>query len=351
MDADQELRLVADIRKYVTDNLPLTQLSDDELEEKIESITEQHLQDIYCPIEKRVSIVQQIYSSIRGLGLLDTIMTDDTITEVMINGPDNIFIEQNGRLQKLDKSFENQRKLEDVIQRIVGMAGREVNQANPIVDTTGAVDEYIENTTNGLVENIQGSIMTSIETFAVKIVGESNYNQTKLTKSDVQTKVDDLLNSMLSSATGDNTSDKAKRLAIEAIKTTQISDKKTGSTMTVRDYLVTKIYSAYCDAKEGILTSVSETVKTMLESVVDPIKKKITNAVASVGDELKSEVDQIISEGGDQVKEKVTSAIDKYMGNLSDTEGGKTAAATGFSLTYKEYIKAFMLLSITANKS
>lgn len=226
------------------------------------------------------------------------------------------------------------------------------NTAMESIDSvTGAVDEYIENTTNGLVENIQGSIMTSIETFAVKIVGESNYNQTKLTKNDVQTKVDDLLNSMLPSATGDNASDKAKRVAIEAIKTTQISDEKTGSTMTVRDYLVTNIYSAYCDAKEGRLTSVSERVETVLKSVVDPIKKKITNAVSSVGDELKSEVDQIISDGGDQVKEKVTSAIDKYMGNLSDTEGGKTAAATGFSLTYKEYIKAFMLLSITANKT
>ena len=135
MDAAQEMQIVADIRKYVTDNLPLTQLSNEELEERIEAITEQHLQGIYCPIEKRVSIVQQVYSSIRGLGLLDTIMTDDTITEVMINGPDNIFIEQNGRLRKLDKSFESQRKLEDVIQRIVGMAGREVNQANPIVDT------------------------------------------------------------------------------------------------------------------------------------------------------------------------------------------------------------------------
>ena len=135
MDAAQEMQIVAEIRKYVTDNLPLTQLSNEELEEKIESITEQHLQGIYCPIEKRVSIVKQVYSSIRGLGLLDTIMTDDTITEVMINGPDNIFIEQNGRLFKLDKTFESQRKLEDVIQRIVGMAGREVNQANPIVDT------------------------------------------------------------------------------------------------------------------------------------------------------------------------------------------------------------------------
>ncbi len=135
MDAEQEVQIVTDIRKYVTDNLPLTQLSDEELEEKIVSITEQHLQGVYCPIEKRVSIVQQVYSSIRGLGLLDTIMTDDTITEVMINGPDNIFIEQSGRLFKLDKAFESQRKLEDVIQRIVGMAGREVNQANPIVDT------------------------------------------------------------------------------------------------------------------------------------------------------------------------------------------------------------------------
>lgn len=135
MDAAQEMQIVADIRKYVTDNLPLTQLSNEELEERIESITEQHLQGTYCPIEKRVSIVQQVYSSIRGLGLLDTIMTDDTITEVMINGPDNIFIEQSGRLFKLDKTFESQRKLEDVIQRIVGMAGREVNQANPIVDT------------------------------------------------------------------------------------------------------------------------------------------------------------------------------------------------------------------------
>lgn len=135
MDENQELQLVADIRKYVTDNLPLTQLSNEELEEKIESLTEQKLQGTYCPIEKRVSIVQQVYSSIRGLGLLDTIMTDDSITEVMINGPDNIFIEQNGRLKKLDKTFESQRKLEDIIQRIVGMAGREVNQANPIVDT------------------------------------------------------------------------------------------------------------------------------------------------------------------------------------------------------------------------
>ena len=80
-------------------------------------------------------MVQQVYSSIRGLGLLDSIMQDDSITEVMINGPDHIFIEKAGRLQQLPEKFESERKLEDIIQRIVGQAGREVNQANPIVDT------------------------------------------------------------------------------------------------------------------------------------------------------------------------------------------------------------------------
>ncbi len=135
MDKAGEQQMITDIRQYVTDTLPLSEMEDDKLEEKIEEIVSQKIGGSYCPIEQRVSIVQQVYSSIRGFGLLDTILSDDSITEVMINGPDHVFIEQNGRLFKLDKRFESQRRLEDVIQRIVGLAGREVNQANPICDT------------------------------------------------------------------------------------------------------------------------------------------------------------------------------------------------------------------------
>ena len=135
MNFDIEQQLVAEIKQYITENLPLSQLSDEELEEKVVEITESYLQGKYVTIEQRVSIVEQVFSSIRGFGLLDAIIKDDTITEVMINGPENIFIEQNGRLFKLDKQFESQRRLEDIIQRIVGLAGREVNQANPICDT------------------------------------------------------------------------------------------------------------------------------------------------------------------------------------------------------------------------
>lgn len=135
MDFAQEQEFVQQIKQFVSENLPLSKLNDDELEEKIEEIVVQRIGNIYCSIDQRVSIVQQVYSSIRGFGLLDSIINDDTITEVMINGPDNVFIEQNGRLFKLDKKFESQRRLEDIIQRIVGLAGREVNQANPICDT------------------------------------------------------------------------------------------------------------------------------------------------------------------------------------------------------------------------
>lgn len=135
MDFEQEQQFVTGVKRYVTENLPLSKMSDEELEEQIEEIVTQRIGNRYCSIEERLNIIQQVYSSIRGFGLLDSIMDDETITEVMINGPDNVFIEQNGRLRRLNKRFESQRKLEDVIQRIVGLAGREVNQANPICDT------------------------------------------------------------------------------------------------------------------------------------------------------------------------------------------------------------------------
>ncbi len=135
MTFDEEQAVVTSIKQYIIDNLPLSNMADDVLEEKVENLVEKNLYGKYCSINQRVSIVQQIFSSIRGFGLLDSILTDDSITEVMINGPDNVFIEQDGVAKRLDKSFESERRLEDVIQRIVGLAGREVNQANPIVDT------------------------------------------------------------------------------------------------------------------------------------------------------------------------------------------------------------------------
>ncbi len=122
------------IREYVVNNLPLSQLSNEELRERIEEVSENFFSG-YIPIDTKVDIIEKVYSSIRGFGILDSIMKDDNITEVMINGKDNIFIEEGGVVHQIDDTFESDRQLEDVIQRIVGLAGREVNQANPICDT------------------------------------------------------------------------------------------------------------------------------------------------------------------------------------------------------------------------
>ena len=122
-------------REYISKYFDLSRLKDDELYVKLEKLVSEQLGEVYVPIQERVNLTDELYSSIRGLGLLDMIIKDDDITEVMINGTDEIFIEKSGKIQRLNQSFDSQRKLEDIIEGIVGRAGREVNQSNPIVDT------------------------------------------------------------------------------------------------------------------------------------------------------------------------------------------------------------------------
>ncbi len=135
MTQEQMELLIGELKKQIFNDYPLSTMSDEDLLALVEELVLARIGQEYVTIDQKVLLVEQIFSSIRGFGLLDTIMTDDSITEVMINGANSIFIEQNGRLRKLNQVFESDRRLEDVIQRIVGLAGREVNQANPIVDT------------------------------------------------------------------------------------------------------------------------------------------------------------------------------------------------------------------------
>ncbi len=135
MSTEELKKIITELRSIAVDQLNLSQISDEELQEKIEELFYSRYRDAKLSVTEKVDIVEQVYSSIRGFGLLDLIIKDDNITEVMINGIDEIFIEKSGHLFQLKDTFESERQLEDIIQRIVGLAGREVNQANPIVDT------------------------------------------------------------------------------------------------------------------------------------------------------------------------------------------------------------------------
>jgi len=125
------------IKEKIDTILATNSLTDKELLNCIEDLVqkESEIASKYLSINERINIANRTFNSIRGFGILDSIMSDENVTEVMINGYNNIFIEKNGKLLKLDDRFDSEEKLNDIIQRIVGKAGREVNQANPIVDT------------------------------------------------------------------------------------------------------------------------------------------------------------------------------------------------------------------------
>lgn len=127
--------IIKKIRQVLMNEYTLSDMSNEEVQDAIDQLLERFTQNQYLTIEDRVSISEQIYGSIRGFDILDSILKDDTVTEIMVNGPNEIFIERNGKVTRLDQKFESEQRLEDTIQKIVGLAGREVNQANPIVDT------------------------------------------------------------------------------------------------------------------------------------------------------------------------------------------------------------------------
>lgn len=135
MDFEEREKLCKQLKESITDGYELQKISDDELRDIIKKTLLSIYSQKFISIDDQVSVMKQVYSSIRGLGILDLILADESITEVMINGPKEVFVERSGRLYKIEETFEDEKKLEDIVQRIVGQAGREVNQANPIVDT------------------------------------------------------------------------------------------------------------------------------------------------------------------------------------------------------------------------
>ena len=135
MEKDSLKELSGVIKKRIFEEKDLNTLSDQELKNVIREMAFEMLDSDVVTLGETAELTDRVYNSIRGLGILDSIIKDDTITEVMINGPSDVFIEKSGRLMKMDQTFESEEQLEDIVQKIVGRAGREVNQANPIVDT------------------------------------------------------------------------------------------------------------------------------------------------------------------------------------------------------------------------
>lgn len=86
------------------------------------------------PLQEKIQLSRELFNAFRKLDILQDLVEDEDITEIMINGTENIFLEKNGKLFQSEKRFVSANKLEDVIQQIVAGTNRYVNESSPIVD-------------------------------------------------------------------------------------------------------------------------------------------------------------------------------------------------------------------------
>lgn len=110
------------------------ELEDEEVLEQIDRAILQQEELRRLPVNLSSRLRLDLFDSLRRLDILQNLVEDAGITEIMINGPDNVFVEREGRLSQLDTGFESEEKLKDVIQQIVAGCNRVVNEASPIVD-------------------------------------------------------------------------------------------------------------------------------------------------------------------------------------------------------------------------
>ena len=123
------------LRQMLMEKLDMgRELSDEEILEAIDGLILTNLRDSFTTLKEKVELRQELFYSVRKLDVLQELIEDETVTEIMVNGPDSVFVERAGRLTKWDKSFTSKEKLEDVIQQIVGKCNRVVNESMPIVD-------------------------------------------------------------------------------------------------------------------------------------------------------------------------------------------------------------------------
>ena len=87
------------------------------------------------PLSEKCRLKEEIFHGIRGLDVLEELLSDDSVTEIMINGHENIFYEKSGKLYLWEKRFSSEERLRDVIQKMAAEANRVVNEASPIADT------------------------------------------------------------------------------------------------------------------------------------------------------------------------------------------------------------------------
>ncbi len=128
-----------ELHKRLLDNLNLAALehaSEQDLRQEIAAISAEALEEMSIVLNKdeRSQLNQELYDEVTGLGPLEPLLKDDTVNDILVNGPHQIFVERAGKLQLTDITFKDERHLLRIIDKIVSAVGRRVDESNPYVD-------------------------------------------------------------------------------------------------------------------------------------------------------------------------------------------------------------------------
>lgn len=129
----EELR--GKLRNRVQDRLDLSrELQDEEVRALIDEEILRQSQESYLLLEEKLQMQRELFNAMRRLDILQELIEDPEVTEIMVNGPEDIFIEKKGRLFRWNRKFSSRIQLEDVVQQIVSFCNRSVSRASPIAD-------------------------------------------------------------------------------------------------------------------------------------------------------------------------------------------------------------------------
>ena len=128
-----------ELHKRLLDNLNLSALetaTENDLRSEISAIAGEALEDMAIVLnrEERAALNQDLFDEVTGLGPLETLLKDDSVNDILVNGPQQIFVERAGKLQLTDVTFKDERHLLRIIDKIVSAVGRRVDESNPYVD-------------------------------------------------------------------------------------------------------------------------------------------------------------------------------------------------------------------------
>ena len=128
-----------ELHKRLLDDLNLAALetaSEADLRAEISAIAAEALEEMSVVLnrEERATLNQDLYDEVVGLGPLEPLLKDDTVNDILVNGPRQVFVERNGKLELTDTTFKDEKHLLRIIDKIVSAVGRRVDESNPYVD-------------------------------------------------------------------------------------------------------------------------------------------------------------------------------------------------------------------------